>query len=105
MATRKKANVVPPDELTIEQPPQQPVIADAALALPVPSLNVTPARVERPAARPSSKGGGKSSGGKRVVNMGFSIVSVCLMYAMYARKLAAPRACNARYRRHLLHAG
>jgi hypothetical protein len=63
MAPRKKP--VPVQD--IERPPEPPVIANDAPPLPVTPVNVTPVRVERPAARPSSKGGkggGKSSGGK-----------------------------------------
>lgn len=77
MASRKKADVVPTVEPTIEQPSEQPVTANVA---PVPSLNVAPIKVERPAAaRPSSsvrvpskgnKGGAKSGGGKGSPNRG-----------------------------------
>jgi len=67
MATRKKANAVEP---AIEQTREQPVIANDAPTLPVPSLNFAPASLERPivsSVRPSSKGskgGAKSGGGK-----------------------------------------
>ena len=56
MATRKKANAVEP---AIEQTREQPVIANDAPTLPVPSLNFAPASLERPivsSVRPSSKG-------------------------------------------------
>ena len=67
MATRKKANAVEP---AIEQTREQPVIANDAPTLPVPSLKFAPASLERPivsSVRPSSKGskgGAKSGGGK-----------------------------------------
>ena len=50
-----------------EPTPEPPVIANDAPPLPATPVNVTPSRVKRSAARPSSKGGkgdGKSSGGK-----------------------------------------
>jgi hypothetical protein len=73
MAYRKKADVVLTVEPAIEQPTEQPVKANIATATPVQPFNVTPVRVERPAARqssnvrPASKGnksGAKSGGGK-----------------------------------------
>jgi hypothetical protein len=74
MASRKKADVVPTVAPTIEQPSEQPVIANVAPATPVPSLNVAPDRLERPVApRPSfsvrepstgNKGGAKTGAGK-----------------------------------------
>ena len=77
MVPRKKS--APKEEPTIEQPPEQPLIENAAPVLPAPALNVTPVRVERPADRPSSnvrttsKGGGKSSSGKGSSGKGFRV--------------------------------
>lgn len=85
MAPRKKA--VPSEEPTIEKPPEHAVTANVAPATPVPSLNVAPVRVGRPAApRPSSslrapsksnKGGGKGASGKGL-SRGMSVSSVVL---------------------------
>jgi hypothetical protein len=63
MAPRKKP--IPVQD--IERPPESPVVANDALPVPVTPVNVNPVRIERLAARPTSKGGkggGKSSGGK-----------------------------------------
>jgi hypothetical protein len=63
MEPRKKPVPIQDTEPT----PEPPVIANDAPPLPATPVNVTSLRVERPAARPSSKGGkggGKSSGGK-----------------------------------------
>jgi hypothetical protein len=80
MAPRKKTDAEAVQG--IEQPREQPVIANVAPALPIPPLNFASVRVERPAARPASsartaskgnKGGGKSDGGKKSGGKGTTV--------------------------------